>query len=219
WSPDGRSLLVMKVTANTDQDLYVADPNSGALRHLTPHEGDVSNVPAGWLADGRPLGLTDAGREHLYLAAYDATTGEREVIDAPDWDIELAASSADGRAQIWSVNEDGYSMLRWQVDRKRGGERVLRGVCEDLIISADGSLAAYHRTSATDAPQLWVLDLRTGDARRVFETARAVPASELVEPELIRIEAADGDIPCFVFRPKGATGRTAALLYPQRGPE
>ncbi len=104
WSPDGRSLLVMRVQANTDQDLFVVDVDSGAMRHLTPHRpddgGDVSNVPAGWLADGRPLGSTDHGREHLYLAAYDAMTGAREIIDAPDWDVELAASSADGRAQI-----------------------------------------------------------------------------------------------------------------------
>jgi dipeptidyl aminopeptidase/acylaminoacyl peptidase len=222
WSPDGRALLVMRVQANTDQDLFIVDPDSAAMRQLTAHEGDVSNVPAGWLADGRPLGITDAGREHLYLAAYDATTGAREIIDAPEWDVELAASSADGHAQIWSVNQDGYSTLRWQRDRKRAGERVLNGVCEDLIMSADGSLAAYHRTSATDAPQLWVLDLRTGDARMVFETARTVQAAELVEPELIRIKAADGDIPCFVFRPRstgGATGRTPALLYPHGGPE
>jgi len=219
WSPDGRALLVMRVQANTDQDLFVVDPDSGEMRHLTAHDGDVSNVPAGWLADGRPLGMTDAGREHLYLAAYDAKTGAREVIDASDWDVELAASSTDGRSQIWSVNEDGYSTLRWQRDGKRGGERDLHGVCDDLIISADGSLAAYHRTSATDAPQLWVLDLRTGDARVVFETARTVRSSELVEPELIRIKAADGNIPCFVFRPKNATGRTPALLYPHGGPE
>lgn len=223
WSPDGQALLVMRVQANTDQDLFIVDAASGALRHLTTHRpedgSDVSNVPAGWLADGRPLGMTDAGREHLYLAAYDATTGAREIIDAPEWDVELAASSADGRAQIWSVNEDGYSTLRWQRDRKRGGERALGGVCEDLILSADGSLAAYHRTSATDAPQLWVLDLRTGEARKVFETARTVRASDLVEPELIRIAAADGDIPCFVFRPNGAAGRTPAVLYPHGGPE
>ena len=219
WSPDGRSLLVMKVTANTDQDLYLVDPDSAAMRHLTAHEGDVSNVPAGWLADGRPLAMSDAGREHLYLAAYDASTGKREVIDAPEWDVELAASSADGRAQIWSVNADGYSTLRWQRDGKRGGDRELKGVCEDLIVSADGSVAAYHRTSATDAPQLWVLDLRTGSARMIFESARTVQATDLVEPELIRIKAAEGDIPCFVFRPKNATGRAPAILYPHGGPE
>ena len=219
WSPDGRALLVMRVTANTDQDLFIVDASDGAMRHLTAHTGDVSNVPAGWLADGRPLGMTDAGREHLYLAAYDLKTGEREIVDAPEWDVELAASSADGRAQIWSVNEDGYSTLRWQRDGARGGERKLDGVCEDLIISADGSLAAFHRTSATDAPQLWVLELSTGRARKVFETARVIESSALVEPELIRIRAADGDIPCFVFRPKGVPGRTPAVLYPHGGPE
>src|SRR5256714_4650569 len=189
---------------------------------LPGHEGDVSNLPAGWLADGGPVAMPDAGREHLSLAAYDATTGEREVIDAPEWDVELAASSADGRAQIWSVNEDGYSTLCWQRDGKRGGEHALRGVCDDLVISADGSLAAYHRTSATDAPQLGVLDLRTGTPRVVFETARAVRSTELVEPELIRITAPDGDIPCFVYRPRSngsSTGRTPAVLYPHGGPE
>jgi dipeptidyl aminopeptidase/acylaminoacyl peptidase len=222
WSPDGRALLVMRVQANTDQDLFVVDPESGAAHHLTAHEGDVSNVPAGWLADGRPLGITDHGRDHLYLAAYDAGTGAREVIDAPDWDVELAASSADGRTQVWSVNTDGYSTLRWQHDRQRGGEHRLDGVCEDLIISADGSLAAFHRTSATETPQLWVLDLATGAARQAFETTRVAPRRALVAPELIRIPAADGDIPCFVYRPRmagGATRRTPAVLYPHGGPE
>ncbi len=219
WSPDGRSLLVMRVSANTDQDLFIVDPDTGSATHITEHDGDVSNVPAGWLADGRPLGMTDHGREHLYLAAYDRMTGEREVIDAPEWDVELAASSADGRTQIWSVNADGYSTLRWQRDRRRVGERDLQGVCEDLVISADGSLAAFHRTSATEAPQLWVLDTVTGDARMVFETARTVTPRELAEPELIRITAQDGDIPAFIFRPRNATGRTPAVLYPHGGPE
>jgi dipeptidyl aminopeptidase/acylaminoacyl peptidase len=219
WSPDGTSLLVMRVTANTDQDLFIVDPDTGSATHLTPHEGDVSNVPAGWLADGRPLAMTDHGREHLYLAAYDRKTGEREIIDAPEWDVELASSSADGRAQIWSVNIDGYSTLRWRRDGKQRGEYALRGVCEDLVISADGSLAAFHRTSATETPQLWVLDTSTGDARMVFETTRAVPASDLSEPELLRIKAPDGDIPVFVYRPAQARGRTPAVLYPHGGPE
>lgn len=219
WSPDGRSLLVMRVTANTEQDLFIVDPDSGVATPLTRDEADVSNVPVGWLADGRPLAITDHGREHLYLAAYDRPTGEREVIDAPDWDVELAASSADGRVQIWSVNIDGYSTLRWRRDGTQRGEHPLRGVCEDLVISADGSLAAFHRTSATETPQLWVLDTSIGDARMIFETTRAVPASDLAEPELLRIHAPDGEIPVFVYRPRNARGPTPAVLYPHGGPE
>ena len=221
WSPDGRSLLVMRVQDNTDQDLFSVDVATGGRTHLTPHEGTCSNVPAGWRADGHPLGITDAGREFLYLAAFHPVTGELEVIDAPTWDVELAASSADGRTQIWSVNADGYSTLRWQRDGRRAGEHDLHGVCEDLILSADGSLAAFHRISATETPQLWVLDTMTGDARLVFETTRAVPATELVEPQLVRIPAADGEIAAFVYRPRsaGARQRTPALLYPHGGPE
>jgi dipeptidyl aminopeptidase/acylaminoacyl peptidase len=219
WSPDGRALLVMRVTSNTEQDLFIADPGTGTLSAVAPNEEDVSNVPAGWLADGRPLGISDHGREHLALVAYDPRTGAREVIDAPDWDVELAVSSADGRTQVWAVNVAGYSTLRWRRDGERRGERALAGVCEDLVVSADGSLAAFHRTSATEAPQLWVLDTATGAARMVFECERAVRPDELVEPELLRIPAPDGPVPCFVFRPRGATGRTPAVLYPHGGPE
>ena len=222
WSPDGRSLLVMRVQDNTDQDLFIVDAASGASHHLTPHDATCSNVPAGWRADGHPIAITDAGREFLYLAAYDPASREREVIDAPAWDVELAASSADGRTQIWSVNVDGYSSLRWQRDGRRAGEHDLRGICEDLILSADGSLAAFHRISATEPPQLWALDIATGAARLVFETTRAVPSSELAEPELVRIPAADGDIPAFIYRPRPTPGvptRRPALLYPHGGPE
>ena len=222
WSPDGRSLLVMRVQDNTDQDLFCVDVATGERRHLTPHDGTCSNVPVGWRADGRPLGITDADREFLYLAAYDPVSGEREVIDAPDWDVELAASSTDGRTQIWSVNSDGYSTLRWQRDGRRSGEHDLQGVCEDLILSSDGSLAAFHRVSATEPPQLWVLDTATGEARPVFETTRPVPSSALARPQLVRIPAADGEIPAFIYRPrsrKETRGRTPALLYPHGGPE
>jgi dipeptidyl aminopeptidase/acylaminoacyl peptidase len=212
----------MRVQDNTDQDLFIVDAASGASHHLTPHDATCSNVPAGWRADGHPIAITDAGREFLYLAAYDPASREREVIDAPAWDVELAASSADGRTQIWSVNVDGYSSLRWQRDGRRAGEHDLRGICEDLILSADGSLAAFHRISATEPPQLWALDIATGAARLVFETTRAVPSSELAEPELVRIPAADGDIPAFIYRPRptpGAPTRRPALLYPHGGPE
>ncbi|HEX9268422.1 MAG TPA: S9 family peptidase [Candidatus Limnocylindria bacterium] len=219
WSPDGTELLVMRVQDNTDQDLFVVDATTGAARHLTPHDGDCQNVPAGWLADGRPVAITDRGGQHLWLAAYDRTSGAVEPIDRPEWDVELAVSSADGRVQVWSVNVDGYSRLRW---RRAGGsvtEHDVRGMCTDLVVSADGSLAAFHRLSATATPELWVLDMAGGHARMVFATTRAVSAGELAEPELVRIPAADGPIPAFVYRPRGATGRTPALLYPHGGPE
>ena len=66
---------------------------------------------------------------------------------------------------------------------------------------------------------MWTLDVATGDARVALTSTFGVPSAELVEPELLRIPAADGDIPCFVYRPHGARGPVPAVLYPHGGPE
>jgi dipeptidyl aminopeptidase/acylaminoacyl peptidase len=219
WSPDGTRLLVMRVLDNTTQELLVVDPLTGDARELTPHEEDVQHIPAGWLSDGRVLEITDRDSDHLWLAALDPASGRRDVVDRPKWDVELAASSIDGRVQIWSVNEDGYSRLRWRQGGGATRERDLHGVCEDLVLSADGTRAAFARISATEPWQVWTLDIATGDARVALTTTFGVPVGELVEPELIRIPAADGDIPCFVYRPRGVRGPVPAVLYPHGGPE
>jgi len=220
WSPDGARLLVMRVFDNTTQDLLVVDPRTGDAREVTRHAEDVSHVPAGWLADGRALVITDESSDHLWLSAFDVATGKHEPIDRPEWDVELAASSTDGRTQIWSVNEDGYSTLRWRTGSGPIRERRLSGAaCEDLVISADGSRAAFTRISPTEPWQVWTLDIATGDARIALASTFTVPKGELVEPELIRIPGPDGDIPCFVYRPRDARGPTPAVLYPHGGPE
>ncbi|MDP9282182.1 MAG: S9 family peptidase [Chloroflexota bacterium] len=219
WSPDGARLLVMRVLDNTTQELLVVDPLTGDAREITPHDENVQHIPAGWLSDGRVLEITDQGSDHLWLAALDPATGKRDIVDHPTWDVELAASSIDGDVQIWSVNEDGYSRLRWRQGGDAVKERDLRGVCEDLVLSADGTRAAFVRISATEPWQVWTLDIATGDARVALTTTFGVPAEELVAPELIRIPATDGEIPCFVYRPRDARGPVPAVLYPHGGPE
>lgn len=230
WSPDGRTLLVGRVADNTEQTVLAVDVVTGEAREITPHPGhDAQFVPAGWTADagaGAPgreataVVMTDdvGGPRHVDLVAIDVRTLKRERLDVVEWDVELAASSADGRARVWSVNEDGYSRLRWRAGEARG-ERALGGVCDDLVLAADGSLAAFLVKTAREPAQVWALDLATGEAWPAVTTATSVDPAELVEPELVRIPAADGPIPAFVFRPRGATGRVPAVLYPHGGPE
>ena len=80
WSPDGARLLVMRVFDNTTQSLFVVDPRGGDAREITRHAEDDSHIPAGWLADGRAVVITDEDSNHLWLGALDVGTGAYETI-------------------------------------------------------------------------------------------------------------------------------------------
>jgi dipeptidyl aminopeptidase/acylaminoacyl peptidase len=218
WSPDSRLLQVARVEQNTDQYLLLADPETGEVTEITPHTGEEQNVPAGWLSDGRPLVITNQGREHLWLAAVDPATGEREALDSPrDWGVELAASAADGSVQAWTVNRDGYSLLRWR--GSSGGTREvpgLDGVITDLTMSRDGALAAYAYLPVTGPAELRLLHTGSGETATLLRDDAA--EDERFRPETVSIPAPAGDIPAYLHRAPGPEPRPGLLVI-HGGPE
>jgi dipeptidyl aminopeptidase/acylaminoacyl peptidase len=217
WSPDGRWLSAMRVAQNTDQDLLAVDADSGELMELTAHEGEMQNVPAGWLADGRMLAITDRDSNFLHLEAIDIHGGEREVYEQTDWDVELASTSTDGRGVVWSVNEDGYSRLRWRFDSGRTGELETGGTVNDIVVSDDGARCAYTLLPVGRPVEIRILELQTGEDRLLLHGDAQTHYPP--RPRSIRIAGTEGDIPCYVFQPEGAAGRTPALLIIHGGPE
>jgi len=119
------------------------DADSGEVAELTPHAGEMQNVPAGWLEDGRMLAITNRDSEFLHLESVDVHTGDREVYDQAEWDVELATTSTNGQGVVWSVNEDGYSRLRWRFRAGAIGERATGGTVGDVVVSHDGLACAY----------------------------------------------------------------------------
>jgi dipeptidyl aminopeptidase/acylaminoacyl peptidase len=218
WSPDSRLLQVTRVEQNTDQYLLLADPESGEVTEITPHAGEEQNVSAGWLSDGRPLVITNHGREHLWLAAVDTATGEREAVDAPDdCDVDLATSTPDGSVQVWTVNRDGYSLLRWR--GPSGGVREaagVDGVITDLVVSSDGTLAAYAYLPVTGSAELRLL--HTGNGETTVLLRDDAEADERFRPETITIPGPAGDIPAYLHRAAGPEPRPALLVI-HGGPE
>ncbi len=217
WSPDGRWLGVMRVEQNTDQDLLAVDADSGEVAELTAHQGEMQNVPAGWLADGRLLAITNRGGEFLHLEAIDVHTGDRELYDQAEWDVELAATSSNGEGVAWSINEDGYSRLRWRFENGLVGERTTEGTVGDLVVSNDGRRCAYTLAPVGGPVEIRMLDLLSGEDRLVVH-GDALPRYP-PRPESIRIPGPEGAIPCYVFRPASPTGRMPALLLIHGGPE
>lgn len=217
WSPDGRWLCVMRVTQNTDQDLLAVEVDSGELAELTAHQGEMQNVPAGWLEDGRLLTITDHDSDFLHLEAIDIHSSKREAYDRTDWDVELATTSSNGRGVVWSVNQDGYSRLRWRFGNGAVGERETDGTVGDMVVSHDGVRCAYALLPVGGPVEIRVLELPTGEDRLLVR-GEALPHYP-PRPESIRIPGTEGGIPCYVFRPARGAGRGPALLVIHGGPE
>jgi dipeptidyl aminopeptidase/acylaminoacyl peptidase len=227
WSPDSRALLVLKLNANTDQDLYVVDVASGEKRHLTPHEGEVRFFPGPWRPDGGGVYLlTDRGREYLGLAFYDLASGEITWVETPDWDVEAVDVSKDGRSLAWLVNEDGWSRLHLR-DLTTGEATTFPnlppGVYSALQFSPDGSRIGLTINRPARPSNVYTVDIATGEVQRLTQSfLGGVPEEAMVEPELIRYRSADGrEIPAFLYRPHGlaAGERAPVVLSIHGGPE
>ncbi|GAA1026212.1 S9 family peptidase [Virgisporangium ochraceum] len=226
WSPDGTRLTAVDWRENnSDHVVYLVGADGGAPLRLTPDTGEPAIYGLGpWLPDGSGfLVVSNAGREFAGLAVLDAETGELSWLDVPDWDVERAALSTDGKTLIWTVNIDGGSQFRGR-DLSSGAALPLpelpMGVVREHAVSPDGRHLIFGFASATSPWNVVVLDLATGDLRSLTDNGPSVadPAG-LVEPERVRYLADDGlEIPAALYRPRGVTDRVGVVLAIHGGP-
>lgn len=224
WSPDSQAVLAREMISNTNSNLYLTRPGA-APQLLTAHEGHAIYNPVGWSADGRSFYLiTDEGREFKGLARYDLAENSLQYLQTPNWDIEAAVVSADGRRIGWVVNEDGYSVLHVS-DLQSGDElkvpELPRGVIIKPSISADGKTLAFFFTSPVLPTEVFVIDLENGMRRQLTDNfLGGLDLNEMIEPEVVRFTSFDGrQIPAFLYRPKNVRGKAPVLVSIHGGPE
>jgi dipeptidyl aminopeptidase/acylaminoacyl peptidase len=227
WSPDGTRLLVLDVRSNSDQSIHLVE--DGDARELTPHGGEIKFLPGPWARDGSGFYLlTDEGREFVGLAFFDLDRGEYEWLETPDGDVEEVALSKDGRVLAWNVNEDGWGRIILR-DLETGellpGPKLPPGVGafwgqSSLRLSPDGSRAALIWAAPRQAHELYVVDTRSGRARKVTDNmVGGLRERQLAAPELVRVPTWDGrEIPAWLYRPR-TRRRVPAVLCVHGGPE
>ncbi len=225
WSPDGRYLLVLQVHSNTNMDIHLLDVAAESSRLLTEHEEGSKYFPIGWLEDGSGYYLlTDEGREFSGLAFHDLMSGKRDLVHAPEWDIEVAAISADGRWLVWSENEDGYSRVYTQnlpARTEPEGIELPKGVLSTMTLSHSGDKLGVLWAQPCYPTEIFIADLKTGAVNQITHSALGgVVDADLTQPELIRYPTFDDrDIPAFLYRPDGVTGKMPVVLSIHGGPE
>ncbi len=222
-SPDGRHALIVEVRGNMDQDLHVADLETGELRHVTPHEGEAQFWPGPWTRDGRGVYLrTDLDRAFLGVGLYDLDADAWRYVDAPDRDVEDVQLSRDGRTRVSVENDGGATRLRVY---DPGEERWLTepalpfGVAEDVALHPFQRTALATLQTPAHAPNLFELDLRGGGLQaREQSMLGGLDEGRMPTPELVHVPGGEVDIPAWLYRPRG-DGPFPVLLSIHGGPE
>jgi dipeptidyl aminopeptidase/acylaminoacyl peptidase len=230
FSPDGTRVLAGSFGANTDIQCHVADltDQQPALELVPAHLAGSFCQPACWDSSGTGFYVltTEADGDHAALAHVALHDGTLTIIDAPSWDIEQVAASADGSTLVWTVNEDGRSVLH---GRGPGGHLNLpalpEGVAAALQVASDGTRASAILNTPARPPEVAVIDLNgpalvPARVRYLTDTRPSALAHvPPVIPEHCGYPAFDGtEIPALIYRPPG-TGPFPVLIYLHGGPE
>lgn len=228
WSGDGRTLAVVEERSHFDHDLRLVDAATGAARLVERPHGAARFAALRWRKDcGGFYCLTELGREHMGVAAYDfATSSFRSVFAPEDGDVEALAVAPDGSRLAATINRQGWSELVL-VEGASGVvvpvQGLAQGVIADLTWSPDGSRIAFSLTAPATPRDLWLLDVATGVPRLVLASDSAgLDRDGFVDWRLVDFPSFDGRrIPAWLAMPNrpAPVGGRKAVVWVHGGPE
>jgi dipeptidyl aminopeptidase/acylaminoacyl peptidase len=225
-SPDKRYLVFEKTQTTTDSDIYLYDTRTSAMKHLTPHQGEMVNDPQTFSRDGRFLYyLTDEGSEFRYLARLELAGSGRTVIQKPDWDVLFARLSRKGRYLVVGINNDARTEVRvFETATMRPIPLPSLPVAEiaSAIVSPDETRLAFFANGSRSPNDLFLYELGSGESRRLTRSLNpAIESDHLVDAQVVRFRSFDDvEVPGLLYRPHQADGeaKAPALVWVHGGP-
>lgn len=225
-SPNGKYLLYNKLKGQSDNALWMLDLDTGATVQVPLYGEPAAFTNPVWKSDSSGFYfLSDAGSQFTYLAWYDLESGKMERVHEENWDIEAPALSSDDRYLAFTVNEDGYSVLKIK-DLVTGKFLKLPEIPAGVISqysamkwSPQGHKLVFSLTSGKRPQDIWVLDVDSNSVKQVtFSYTQGIEEEELIEPRLIRFKSFDGlEVPAWLFIPRGKRAENLPVLVSIHG--
>jgi len=193
---------------------------------ITPHDGNVSYGVYAFTPDSK--GLVIATNEHgewNQAWTHDIASGQKKPLIQADWDVSGVSFSPSGRYRVQSLNADASTRLTI-TDQRTNRPVALRGLPAGDItgvrFNRDESTIAFTVNASTSPTDIYVADLRTGQARRLTRSLNpAIDSGQLVEGKVARFRSYDGvEVPGILYRPREASAATPvpAIVLVHGGP-
>ena len=231
-SEDGSRIVVSRssVRFSLDNDLYLIDAKTKAVKHLTPHDEATQYGDVHFLPDDKTLVFGTNDKREFYNLAEMSLTGDTyptaaeiadkiRVIDNTNWDLDASQISPNGNYFAFTTNREGFSELNLR-QIETGGKPLIstvetkteqialpaKGIASGLEFSDDGTKLAFTFSGAKYNTDIWVYDLQTKKLNQITKSSRSgIPQVSFVEPELIKFKTFDGrEIPAWYYLPNGA---------------
>lgn len=226
-SKDDRYIALSKTITTNNSDMYLLDTQTGKLKYLSQHQGNVQYAPQFFSLDGKKLYyLTDEGSEFMYLASYDIASGEKAKEEEAPWDIMSSYQSRTGKYRVVAINQDARTEIKIY-DQGNGGKPIEisglpAGDITNVTISDSEKLMSFFVSDSKSPANLFLYNFDTKEVTQLTNTmSKEIDLNDLVAGEVIRYKSFDGmEIPALLYKPKGLKKdeKVPALLWIHGGP-
>ena len=225
-SRDGRWLALDKARTTADSDIHLLDTSTGALKHVTPHKGNVKHESQAFDPQGKRLFfLSDEGSEFAQLRTCDLADGSVSTYQKADWDIDFTTFSWDGRWRITGINEDGSTSIRITdaaTEQPLPLPALPPGQLRNVTFSKSGARLAFYVNGDRSPNNLFVVDVKTRQLKQLTHSlAKDIAPQDLVEGRVVRFKSFDGlAIPSIYYQPHEASpaNKVPAIVFVHGGP-
>jgi dipeptidyl aminopeptidase/acylaminoacyl peptidase len=238
FSPDGKTLLVIKSVSAAEAYPGEVDLSTGALTMFPVDGGKAAFGGFAYAPDGKSVyfvsdePVNGVAQEFLTLRHHDPASGKLSVLSAKiPWDVTGFNLADDGKHLAYVTNEDGISrlhVLSLPSHREIKLPALPIGVFGSGAFSPDGKRLALSLNTATSPSDVFVIDLAKAALTRWTQSeVGGLDASKFVAPTLIRYPTFDNidgkrrTIPAFYYRPANvpAGRKLPVVINIHGGPE
>jgi dipeptidyl aminopeptidase/acylaminoacyl peptidase len=225
-SRDEEHIAFIKSNNREDTDICLYNTKTRALKNITPHEGDVYNVPASFDPDSKCLYIvTNQNSDFRYIVRYEQATGEIEIAERDACDVNTTYFSHNGKYRVVIVDKGGRAIFKLY-ERATGESVDLPNIPDEdvsgVVISRSEKKVLLSTGSDRAPANLYLYDLDSGQARRLTESLNPeINSEDLVDSKIICYRSFDGlEIPSLLWKPHQAssTNKAPALVWVHGGP-